>query len=274
MISEKTSKIHERLRFGDTTAALDSLYLLCINENKEYLEESITLISRLKLIQSSDRSGIISFEERLRVESHICTSILQIVKLIEQGRLPDKGVAPDDVQHYLDTERKKRIDAESRVRELQKIINDNNVKTKQITVRGYIKDPKIPLSIVALTKSVTQETNYAVVLEELGGKYRLPIIIGTFEAQSMAVAIEKMVPNKPLTHDLMKNSIIEMGFTLKEIIIDTIEDGIFFSKIILANETNYIEIDSRTSDAIALAIRFDAPISSHRYILEAAGVIV
>ena len=131
---------------------------------------------------------------------------------------------------------------------------------------------KIPLEIVALSHSVTQSHNYAVVLGEQGGVRRLPIVIGGFEAQAIAVAMEKMVPNRPLTHDLFKNTLDELGVVLHEVIISNLVDGIFFSKLIVEKDGNEFEIDSRTSDALAMAVRVECPIYTYQFILDAAGV--
>ncbi len=133
---------------------------------------------------------------------------------------------------------------------------------------------KIPLEIVALSHSVTQSHNYAVVLGEQDGDRRLPIVIGGFEAQAIAVAMEKMVPNRPLTHDLFKNTIDSLGITLHEVVICNLLDGIFYAKLIVDNKGEYFEIDSRTSDALAMAVRFECPVYTYEFILDAAGVIL
>lgn len=133
---------------------------------------------------------------------------------------------------------------------------------------------KIELEIVALSHSVTQSHNYAVVLGEMEGNRRLPIVIGGFEAQAIAVAIEKMAPNRPLTHDLFKNALDSFSITLKEIVINNLLDGIFYAKLVCMKDGEEIEIDSRTSDAIAMAVRFSCPIYTFEFIMEAAGVIL
>lgn len=133
---------------------------------------------------------------------------------------------------------------------------------------------KIELEIVALSHSITQSHSYAVVLGEVGGIRRLPIVIGGFEAQAIAVALEKMNPSRPLTHDLMKSMCTAFAIDLKEIVINNLVDGIFFSQLVCQRDNDMIEIDSRTSDAIALAIRFDCPIYTYDFILDSAGLIV
>lgn len=133
---------------------------------------------------------------------------------------------------------------------------------------------KIELEIVALSHSVTQSHNYAVVLGEMDGNRRLPIVIGGFEAQAIAVAIEKMAPNRPLTHDLFKNALDSFNIVLKEIVINNLLDGIFYAKLVCVKDGEEIEIDSRTSDAIAMAVRFSCPIYTFEFIMEAAGVIL
>jgi bifunctional DNase/RNase len=133
---------------------------------------------------------------------------------------------------------------------------------------------KIELDIVALSHSVTQSHNYAVVLGENGGARRLPIVIGSFEAQAIAVAMERMTPNRPLTHDLFKNTLETFNIDLKEVIINNLLDGIFYARLVCLRDGELIEIDSRTSDALAMAVRFDCPIYTYEFILDAAGVVL
>ena len=131
---------------------------------------------------------------------------------------------------------------------------------------------KIELRIVALSHSVSQSNNYAVVLGEMVGLRRIPIVIGSFEAQAIAVAMEKMTPNRPLTHDLFKQTLEAFKVEIKEIIINNLLDCIFYARLICEREGEIIELDSRTSDAIALAVRFQCPIFTYEFILDTAGV--
>jgi bifunctional DNase/RNase len=133
---------------------------------------------------------------------------------------------------------------------------------------------KVELDIVALSHSVTNSHNYAVVLGESEGNRRLPIIIGGFEAQAIAVAMEKMAPNRPLTHDLFRNTLDAFNVTLKEIVINNLLDGIFYARMVCFRDGELIEIDSRTSDAIAMAVRFECPIYTYEFIMEQAGVVL
>ncbi|MBY0480317.1 MAG: bifunctional nuclease family protein [Chitinophagaceae bacterium] len=133
---------------------------------------------------------------------------------------------------------------------------------------------KIELEIVALSHSITQTHSYAVVLGEMKGQRRLPIVIGGFEAQAIAVALEHMQPSRPLTHDLMKNFMNSFGVELQEIIISDLQEGIFYSKLVCYTDNDTIEIDSRTSDALALAVRFGCPIYTYEHILENAGILM
>jgi bifunctional DNase/RNase len=133
---------------------------------------------------------------------------------------------------------------------------------------------KIELEIVALSHSITQTHSYAVVLGEINGLRRLPIVIGGFEAQAIAVALERMQPSRPLTHDLMKNFMHAFNVELMEIIINDLQEGIFYSKLVCVNEHDTVEIDSRTSDALALAVRFGCPIYTYENILENAGILM
>ncbi|HSN61383.1 MAG TPA: bifunctional nuclease family protein [Ferruginibacter sp.] len=133
---------------------------------------------------------------------------------------------------------------------------------------------KIELEIVALSHSITQTHSYAVVLGEINGLRRLPIVIGGFEAQAIAVALERMNPSRPLTHDLMKNFMMAFNVELHEIIINDLQEGIFYSKLICSSANDTVEIDSRTSDALALAVRFGCSIFTYENILEQAGVMM
>ena len=133
---------------------------------------------------------------------------------------------------------------------------------------------KIELEIIALSHSITQTHSYAVVLGELNGLRRLPIVIGSFEAQAIAVALERMQPSRPLTHDLMKNFMNAFGIELMEVVVTDLSEGIFYSKLICISEKDTVEIDSRTSDAIALAVRFGCQIYTYDHILDNAGIVL
>lgn len=131
---------------------------------------------------------------------------------------------------------------------------------------------KLELEIIALSHSITQTNSYAVVLGEVNGLRRIPIVIGGFEAQAIAVALERMKPTRPLTHDLMKNFMLAFSINLHEIIITDLLEGIFYSKLLCSSDAETVEIDSRTSDALALAVRFGCPIYIYENIFDIAGV--
>ena len=133
---------------------------------------------------------------------------------------------------------------------------------------------KIKLDIVGLSYSQTQSGAYALVLGESSGKRRLPIIIGGFEAQAIAIELEQMTPSRPLTHDLFKNFADEFDIHIQEVIIYNLVEGIFFAKLICEKDGKEIEIDSRTSDAIALAVRFECNIYTYEFVLSSAGIIL
>ncbi len=133
---------------------------------------------------------------------------------------------------------------------------------------------KIKLDIVGLSYSQTQSGAYALVLGEINGRRRLPIIIGAFEAQAIAIEIEKMTPSRPLTHDLFKSLAGTYSINIQEVIIYNLVDGIFFAKLICSDGKKTSEIDARTSDAIALAVRFDCPIYTYEFILATAGIVI
>jgi len=131
---------------------------------------------------------------------------------------------------------------------------------------------KIELEIIALQSSVTHMHSYAVVLGEINGPRRIPIVIGGFEAQSIAVALENLQPKRPLTHDLMAVILETFGVALSEVLIYRLEEGIFYAKLICQQEGNQYEIDCRTSDALSLAIRSGCPIFAYAQILDAASI--
>lgn len=133
---------------------------------------------------------------------------------------------------------------------------------------------KIKLEIVGLSYSQTQSGAYALVLSEVEGNRRLPIIIGGFEAQAIAIELEKMVPTRPLTHDLFKNFATAFEITVKEVVIYNLVEGIFYSKLICEQNGETLEIDARTSDAIAIGVRFKCPVYTFESILSSAGILL
>jgi uncharacterized protein len=132
---------------------------------------------------------------------------------------------------------------------------------------------KIRLEIIGMKYSQSQSGAYALILEERNGKRRLPIIIGSFEAQAIAIELEKIKTPRPLTHDLFRTFAESFGIRLTEVVINKFQDGVFFAKLVCLQDENEQEIDSRTSDAIALALRFSCPIYTYDSILVAAGII-
>lgn len=131
---------------------------------------------------------------------------------------------------------------------------------------------KIKLEILGLSPSQSQSGSFALVLGEEYGNRRLPIIIGMFEAQAIAIEIEKIVPNRPMTHDLFKQFAEQFKFTVREIMISDLREGIFFAKIVCFDGVRESVIDARPSDAIAIGIRFDVPIYTNESILSEAGI--
>ncbi|PLW97527.1 MAG: hypothetical protein C0591_06380 [Marinilabiliales bacterium] len=131
---------------------------------------------------------------------------------------------------------------------------------------------KIRLEIIGMSYSQSQSGAYALILGVVGENRRLPIIIGGFEAQAIAIELEKMKPTRPLTHDLFKSFATQFNINLKEVVINKFENGIFYSKLVCEADKHVIEIDSRTSDAVALAIRFKCPIFTYEKIIGEAGI--
>lgn len=131
---------------------------------------------------------------------------------------------------------------------------------------------KIKLEIAGLSYSQTQSGAYALVLSETGGKRQLPIIIGGFEAQAIAIELEKMTPTRPLTHDLFKQLASNFEIEVKEVVIYNLQEGIFYSKLVCERDGQIQDIDARTSDAIAIGVRFNCPIYTFEHILANAGI--
>ncbi|MCB9223710.1 MAG: DUF151 domain-containing protein [Crocinitomicaceae bacterium] len=131
---------------------------------------------------------------------------------------------------------------------------------------------KIELKIIGLSYSQTQSGAYALVLSEKEGARRLPIIIGGFEAQSIAIELENMKPSRPLTHDLFKSFAESFSILIKEVVIYNLIEGVFYSKLVCDKDGEEVEIDARTSDAIAIGIRCDCPVYTYEHILSSAGI--
>jgi hypothetical protein len=133
---------------------------------------------------------------------------------------------------------------------------------------------KIKLEILGLSSSQSQTGSFALVLGETEGNRRLPIIIGMFEAQAIAIEIEKIIPNRPMTHDLFKSFANSFNFHVEEIVISDLKEGVFFAKIVCTDGLKKHEIDARPSDAIAIGLRFDSPIYTFENILAEAGIVL
>jgi bifunctional DNase/RNase len=136
-----------------------------------------------------------------------------------------------------------------------------------------MEEKKIKLRVQGLTNSQIQSGAYALVLAEEGMR-RVPVIIGTFEAQSIAIALERLTPVRPLTHDLFMGYVKSTGFSMKEVFINKFDDGVFYSEIALTDGVREIRIDARTSDAIAIALRCDCSIYTTEAIMRKCGVVI
>ncbi len=133
---------------------------------------------------------------------------------------------------------------------------------------------KVKLNILGLSYSQTQTGAYALVLSEADGNRRIPIIIGAVEAQAIAIQLEGLKPPRPLTHDLFLNVALAFDIEIVEVFIHKLEEGIFYAEIVCEQNSNRVRVDSRTSDAIALALRFECPIFTTEDIIEKAGIIM
>ncbi len=132
---------------------------------------------------------------------------------------------------------------------------------------------KIQLTIVGLTTGHSQRNSYTLILGEVDGELKLPIVIGSYEAQSIALVIEGLKPQRPLTHDLMYDFFLKYNIELTEVIIDNLVEGVFYAKLITNQGGITFEIDSRTSDAIAMALRANCPIYTYKNIMDNAGIV-
>jgi len=132
---------------------------------------------------------------------------------------------------------------------------------------------KIEMEILGLSTSPSSGGAYALILNEKKGNRRLPIIIGTFEAQAIALELESIKPPRPMTHDLLKNIVLSFNSSVQQIFINELSEGTFFAQILYEREDERVELDARPSDAIAVAIRFGAPIFVHPDVLDEAGIV-
>lgn len=132
---------------------------------------------------------------------------------------------------------------------------------------------KIEMEILGLSTSPSSGGAYALILNEKNGNRRLPIIIGTFEAQAIALELESIKPPRPMTHDLMKNIVLSFNSSVQQIFINELSEGTFFAQILYERDDDRVELDARPSDAIAVAIRFGAPIFVHPDVLDEAGIV-
>lgn len=131
---------------------------------------------------------------------------------------------------------------------------------------------KVALEIVGLTTGHAQKGSYTLILGEVGGEVKLPVVIGGFEAQAIALEIEKIKPQRPMTHDLFRNFAREFEIEITEVLIENLLEGVFYAKLVCVHQGKVVQMDARTSDAIALAVRFQCPIFTYRNILEQAGI--
>jgi bifunctional DNase/RNase len=169
-----------------------------------------------------------------------------------------------------------------KLRQAQVFIHKKSMGIKKLILLAFRKQEvyklsvmdSIRLEIIGMSYSQSQSGAYALILGEQGGARRLPIIIGGFEAQAIAVELEKMKPSRPLTHDLFKNFAEHYSIFIKEVIIDKFMEGVFYAKLICMQGTDETEIDARTSDAVALAIRFRCPIYTYENIMSEAGIVM
>lgn len=142
-------------------------------------------------------------------------------------------------------------------------------------VYHHIMSEKRELTVAAMSESESHPGNYVLILEDMESRRRMPVIIGGFEAQAIAIAMEHMQPARPMTHDLLKTMIETLGASLQEVLVHSLTDGVFYAALLLKqNNGETVQIDARTSDAIALAVRCDAPIFTFEHVMDEAGILV
>ncbi|UCS92984.1 bifunctional nuclease family protein [Echinicola marina] len=130
----------------------------------------------------------------------------------------------------------------------------------------------VELEILGLSSNHSQSGSFTLVMGEITGTRRLPIVIGMFEAQAIAIEIEKIVPNRPMTHDLFKSFASNFNFSVDHILVSDMREGVFYAKIVCKDDEKTVEIDARPSDAIAIAVRFDAPIFCEKKVMSEAAI--
>ncbi|MBS9525075.1 bifunctional nuclease family protein [Litoribacter alkaliphilus] len=133
-------------------------------------------------------------------------------------------------------------------------------------------DNTVELEILGLSSNHSQSGSFTLVMGEQDGSRRLPIVIGMFEAQAIAIEIEKIIPNRPMTHDLFKSFAANFNFSIDHILISDMREGVFYAKIVCQSSVKNVEIDARPSDAIAIAVRFDAPIYCTQKVMSEAAI--
>ncbi len=133
---------------------------------------------------------------------------------------------------------------------------------------------EIELTLIAISASESQKNLFVLVFEELNASRRLPVLIGSFEAQAIAMALERMKPRRPLTHDLFHNTIIQLGAQLQKVVIHRFSDNVFYARLFLNTDKGTVTIDARTSDAVALAVRFDCQIFTTEQVMAKASIIL
>ncbi len=133
---------------------------------------------------------------------------------------------------------------------------------------------EIELTLVAISASESRKDHFVMVFEEVNAFRRLPVIVGSTEAQAIAMALERMKPTRPMTHDLFKSTIVELGAVLHKVLIYKYEEGVFFAKLVLLLNGKELEVDGRTSDAVALAVRFGCQVFTTEEVMSKAGIVL
>lgn len=271
--------IHNSLRKGDLATALCYLRSHDQFQNREFLNNLEKHLKKVQPLFPMDRSIEVILAEKTEIIGFVWDS-LAIVEQKHQQSVQDQKSASEKFTQ-VQNELEKDLEIKWLTSELYKVqsqITENPTATLPDRSDLYLQDSdstfrKIPLEIVGLANNHTQIGNYTLVLRgEANGLRRLPIIIGGSEAQAIALELEDIKTNRPMAHDLLKNCIEVAGYSLVAVILNEYIEGIWYTQLVLDNGDEMIEIDSRPSDATALALRFKAPIYIYEPLFIEAGI--
>lgn len=271
--------IYNALRGGNTKEAIENLHDYCENHFDKYLDEVISFSTRLHLIHKSERLGNISFAEVMKLENQVSTSVLKLLHLLKIEAPNSNRKTSSELQIKLDAERKEKEELLEKLKQIEtrveKVISNNKIPTiktdeqpKKASYSTSIR--KSALKIEALSKSVVKGKGYCVVLGEIDGKRKLPILISESEAHALALAFKGKRPDRPLVHKFF--NLQETGYSIKEVLINNLLDGEFHSRLILIKNQENLDLEWKISEAFILSTLLGVPIFTYDFIMDAASV--